>query len=359
MPPILDYPSTSVPGVAGQLADTSNRDVVSRVNDSPRTAQVSTVTVDNVVNSTEYSFTANGVEVAYTSDGSATNAEIVAGLKAALEAEPLLSGRILAVATSATVLTLTERVAGSGGFAISDSDDNLTTATTTAADEADPIGFGLAVIGDTRGRTCKAPAAAGITARSVVITPTAVNSAVYTVNIVHNGVSRGYSYTADGSATAQEIVEGLATAINAGMPANSVVATENDATLTLTAEVKGEDFAVVLGPNLAQAAFAGQTLADVFAGVTLLSHAETNESEGYPGGATCAVIRKGRVFVETEADIASASRVFVRVAGSGTIGAFAGSRTAGETVELPPHVASWADRISATLAVLEINAFTG
>lgn len=359
MPPILDYPSTSVPGVAGQIADTSNRDIVSRVNDSPRTAQVSTVTVDTVTSDATYTLTVNGLALSYTADSTAVNTEIVAGLKAAIEAEPLLSGRILAVATSATVLTLTERVAGSGGFTISTGDAKLIVATTTAADEADPIGFGLAVIGDTRGRTCKAPAAASITARSVVITPTAVNNAVYTVNVVHNGVSRGFSYTADGDALVKEIVEGLAAAINGGMPANSVVATEDDATLTLTAEVKGEDFAVVLGPNLAQAAFAGQTLADVFVGVTVLSHAEAHESEGYPGGATCAVIRKGRIFVETEADIASAARVFVRVAGSGTIGAFTTSRTAGETVELPPHVASWAERISATLAVLEVNAFAG
>lgn len=80
------------------------------------------------------------------------------------------------------------------------------------------------------------------------ITPTAINTTLYTVTI--NGVAS--TYTSDGSATAAEIVTGLAAAINAQVPALPVV-TSGTTTLILTALVTGEGFTVSIGANLALA----------------------------------------------------------------------------------------------------------
>lgn len=67
-------------------------------------------------------------------------------------------------------------------------------------------------------------------------TPIVQNSHVYTVTI--NNAS--FTYTSDSGATAQEIVEGLTAAINAG--SEPVTASEDNTKLTLTADVAGIPF---------------------------------------------------------------------------------------------------------------------
>lgn len=80
-------------------------------------------------------------------------------------------------------------------------------------------------------------------ADAVNVTITVVNSAVYTVTI--NGTA--YTYTADGSATEQEIVDGLIAAI----AASPVTGTDGGAnTLTVTADVSGTAFSIAVGANL-------------------------------------------------------------------------------------------------------------
>ena len=76
------------------------------------------------------------------------------------------------------------------------------------------------------------------------ITPTAVNTQLYTVII--NGVVS--SFTSDGSATATKIVTGLAAAINAQSPALPVI-TSGTSTLILTASVAGVPFTVSATPT--------------------------------------------------------------------------------------------------------------
>lgn len=70
-------------------------------------AQVSTVTVATVTNTTVYTVTVNGVAYTYTSDGSATGAEIVAGLVAAIT-----DTTVAALVTSGTTFTVTANTAG-------------------------------------------------------------------------------------------------------------------------------------------------------------------------------------------------------------------------------------------------------
>lgn len=75
------------------------------------------------------------------------------------------------------------------------------------------------------------------------ITPTAVNSTIYTVTV--NGIA--FSYTSDASATVSEIVAGLIAAINAG---TEPVTASGSTTLILTADAAGEGFTVELNGNM-------------------------------------------------------------------------------------------------------------
>lgn len=356
MPPITSYPTALTPGVAGQIADTGERDVVSLVNDNPRTAQVSTITVDTATNSATYTWTIDGVELTYTADSSTSAAEIVAGIVAAINADPIAGAKCTAAATSSTVVTLTARVGGVS-FSVSDSDAKLTSATTTANDTADTIGFGLAVLSDDDGIGTQATACDSslLSAAEIVVTPTAVNSATYNLHIEFNGSVYGASYTADGSATVKEIVEGLAAAVNAAVPASTVLATEDDSVLTLTSEIVGATLKVYVGANLVAAPISGDNLSDVFAGITLLDHARPIEDAGYVGGSAMSVLRDGRVIVETEDDVSGKRDVYVRVASTGTLGALRGSAATG-CIKLDRSVCRFVERLSSTLAVVEVHA---
>ena len=78
----------------------------------------------------------------------------------------------------------------------------------------------------------------------------AVNSAVYTASVtmlagVYAGETYEGSYTAGGSATMQQIVEGVAADLNANLPPNTVEVTEDNTKLILTAEVTGAGFTFV------------------------------------------------------------------------------------------------------------------
>lgn len=79
--------------------------------------------------------------------------------------------------------------------------------------------------------------------RVLQLTPTVANAHTYTTTI--NGTA--FTYLSDASATAQEIVEGLTAAINAG--SEPVTASEDNAVLTLTADVAGAWFTLTTGDD--------------------------------------------------------------------------------------------------------------
>lgn len=77
--------------------------------------QVNTVTVTSAVNSTIYTVTINGVDNTYTSDASATTAEIAAGLAAAINASvDVLVTPVTATYVSGATFTVSADVAGAG-----------------------------------------------------------------------------------------------------------------------------------------------------------------------------------------------------------------------------------------------------
>lgn len=133
-------------GRYGVVADSSDKSLrcFSGWNKAPQAKDVWTITVSAATNSHAYDISVNGVTVSYTSDGSATQAEISAGLTAAIEASPLAFA-ICTVADGTGSLVLTGRFPGVA-FTVSSSDSDLSVAHTTTAASADSIDFGDVVI---------------------------------------------------------------------------------------------------------------------------------------------------------------------------------------------------------------------
>lgn len=348
--PITEYPAARDAAVIGQsYGPGHNR---SLVNESGRATQSSSITVDTAENSTAYSVVIDGITITVTSDASATVTEIATALAAAINAEPLINGRVLA--TSAVgVVTLTARVSGYA-FTPSTTDSNLTVATATASATPDVVPFGVLCISDGNGKAQEC-AATAITAKSYTLTPTAANSSTYSVEVaipsVLGGFAQRVTYTSDGSATEQEIVEGLKALLDAEDIATYVATTEDDSSLTLTAITPGMDFEVSVQGQLTPQN-AGQTLEDVAVGVSLRDLSQSIETAGYSAGSAMAVRSQGDVAVEVAAAVTPTDPVYARVSGSGA--PFRGSAASGYLM-LPRRLASWREGLSSTLAILHCN----
>lgn len=356
------YRDAMVAGRAGQIADNSrDNDIITLINQNPQAAQVDTLKVDTAVNGHEYTWVIEGVTITYTADASATKPECSAGIKAAIDAEPLVSGLFSAVDDGVDTVTLTA-VFGGVGWTMTTADANLTAATTTANAAADAVGMGVSVVGDTNsdryGRIAKT---ANLSAKVITLTPAVTNSISYNVGVrMPDGTEYWGNYIADGSATAKEIVEGVAAAINGSMPASTVIASEDDAVLTLTGEVAGLYYEVLYdGSDWAYAATTDTAYCDlnkVMRGVSVLDLTHEVASDGtisYEANSAMACMHKGRIIVATEQQVAYGDPVYVRLSGTGTIGGFAQTLVAGEHVRLMK--ASWQKSFSSSLAVLELN----
>jgi len=135
-------------GIAGDLADNGNHDILSYVNDNGRVAQVDTLTTPADPASSPgadstYSLTINGFPVTFTDDGTPTRAKVAEGVRDAINANSDINGLVVATAT-ATTIVVTARVGGEGFTTASAV--NLTLANTTANGNASPVAFGRAVM---------------------------------------------------------------------------------------------------------------------------------------------------------------------------------------------------------------------
>jgi hypothetical protein len=145
-------------------------------------------------NSTLYSFYVGDELIEYTSDGTATETEIHAGLAAAFNANPVARGLATAVAT-ATEVTIT---ANRSGIDLGiEAADALLTVAITAADAGDPLPFGRVVVAD--GEGVKLPVGASTAAQIVGISKLTYDE--YS-NIVGNAAQEGYR-----QGTSAEILE--------------------------------------------------------------------------------------------------------------------------------------------------------
>lgn len=142
------YARNQSKAMAGMLATMAGAFVLSGMNPSAR--HVETVTIDTVTNSIVYSITVNGITVSYTSDASATEAEINAGLLAAIAASPWMSA-LLTAAQGATTATLVLTAKQKNVTLTTTVTAELSRATTVAAGVDLPFGTFVRNNGDKNG----------------------------------------------------------------------------------------------------------------------------------------------------------------------------------------------------------------
>jgi hypothetical protein len=271
-----------------------------------------------------------------------------------------VNGTVLA-SYNATQCILTARIPGVG-FTTTEVDAKCTLVNTTPSATADPIGMGLAVLRDpTDGRNGLICKAANLTAKVATLTPVLSNNTLYEIEVIMpDGTTYTADYTSDADATAKEIVEGMKAALDASLPANTVATSEDDAVLTLTAEVPGQPFDIQYDGALWAYAVTtvGSNVSEDIAGVTEYdsqNEVSTSDTIEYGPNSAMTCMRTGRIQVETPSQVTPGDKVYVRTAGTGTMGSFTNVNTPGETLELSPQVAKWIYAASATLAELQIS----
>jgi len=286
------------------------------INSDPQAVQVYTVVVNTEANSTVYTYTVDGVDVSITSDPSATKAEIAAALVAEHDITPHAYGLFTAATDGVDTVTLTARNVAVD-VVVSDSDSRLTTTETTAPAAASEVAFGRAIVnlqtGDGEGTdTCAEVYAAKLTAQVSTLTVVFSLGEIYIISIDVNGAGPVIVQVPGNTDTATTTTD-IVTAINAIMPANTVLAASSvSGTITLTAEIKGLPFVTGVGSKtgtasrLVLAHTVSGPLTDInqcVTGISLLSNAtEVTAIAGseakYGPNQGVQVLTSGRIWVE-------------------------------------------------------------
>ena len=347
-------------GVLGLLAfPDGNPFIQTGINSAPQAYEVHTITVaGSPTSSHDFSVVINGITVTYTSDGSATSAEVVAGLVAAINDEPGVRATVRAVATSSTVVTVTAITPGVA-FTMTDSDSDLTCATSTSAASADAIEFGRLVCGaasldsSLNLPSVFKPVSTYLTAQVETITVDYAASELYSV-VIEIGDDRyavGPITASTDDATTSALIYN---AINAMMPANTVIATNPSATsVVLTAEVPGLAFKVtpsLMTGTTARLSVAHTTATDLtdilrcMRGITTL-HADTNATtigggtSSYAANEGVNYCTNGCVWVASTESVTPGSDVYVETSGA-SAGLFY-TTTSATRIKLPRSRVQW------------------
>ena len=370
-------------GIPGYWATIGAFDITADgINASPQASQVDTVTATGATNDKTYTITVNSVDVSYTADASATVAEIADGLAAAVNAEPLVRGQVAAVSDAVDTLTLTGLTPGVA-FTITEADAQLTTASVTTSAEADPIGFGLAVISqgyrsDEGERLVALAKSSLFTPQVATLSIAYVAGAIITVSVYEvRGSERVLlASVAETSATDQDTtIDALVANLEALLPANSVAAAADAGAATaivFTAEVAGLQFAVEHSvddsgasiPAITLAATTGPSLATslhmAFVGASLYSEVDPTATIGgtvaqYAGNSGVVFAQRGELSVESDEAPTEGGTVYVELAAGATAGRFYAADSA-TRVALPSHAVHWSrDGITAADSLAAIR----
>ena len=140
-------------GFVGDLASLSKLTESDNLPHTPgKATEAHTITVDTAANDTEYTYEINGETISFTSDATATLAEIADGLAAAHNDNVVARGLAEASSDGVDTVTLTASFANEDVLDVSTTDSNLTAAEDTAAGGWVDIPFGRAIVEDTNGQ---------------------------------------------------------------------------------------------------------------------------------------------------------------------------------------------------------------
>lgn len=222
------------------------------INKAPQAVQIDDVIIDTAADDTLYGYDVDGFTIRASSAVGATKQSIAEALIAAHNANMLVRGRVKASLQGIDRVRLIA-THPDVPFALVEDDARLSTASIQSQADAEAIPFGRVLISmgymDEPGMSssgfnelCALPKSTRLARRTVVLTPTPENNAVFHLSLECEGKHYDCSYAADADATAKEIVEGWAAKVSEAMPANTIDVVEDDATLTLTAAVPGKHF---------------------------------------------------------------------------------------------------------------------
>lgn len=316
----------------------SNR-ICSAINAAGQATQVSTLTVDTATASATYTFVLNGVTITFV-NGVSTDTTVVAGLiKDQLIADGY-AGSVANITQATNVITFTAKGPGTAySFTLTDSDAKLTSATGTAAAAASAVAFGVVVIetgySDTGGvvnRKAAIPLTSYFTAQVDTITVVYAASEEYTAYITINGIT--YATTVIANTDSATTATDLATAINAKMPADTVIAAATSGgALTLTAEVPGTPFVTGTGVlttdsrmSVAKTTATPQTDIDrVLLGVTIRDPSIPyttldGTTASYPANTVMDILQFGDIAVTSAQTISPGEAVYVETASGASCG---------------------------------------
>lgn len=322
-------------GQPGQLAHLSIRrnKIGTFVNKDPQQVERKTLTIDTYTDGADYVLTIEGRTLTYTATtADADTSGVASSLADAINADPQIRQLVNAEA-SAAVITLESNLEGFS-FSASESDAKMTLADVQSADQADPIPFGRGLFSGGASSTdspdqlrlAKLPDAADVPGTTYQATPTVIDSATYGLTLEYpDGLQQAIgSFTASGSATAQEIVEGVAAAVDAeGITGLS--ATEDDATISVT---------VPEGHRLLANAAIWSDLTitssleseDLFIGISLLAQDEELQRDGTDGYAPNSAMEilesDGEVYVENDEGPTKSDPVYIELADGDDKGKF-------------------------------------
>lgn len=334
-------------GQPGQLMgrrDLMDTDCAKHTNGSA--AQTNTITIDSA-SEQDYSVIIEGQTITYSAGSGDSTSDIASGLKDELEDDPIAYG-LFSFEVSSNVVTATaenERIS----IDIEGATSDLTVAESQAAGSEDPIDPGLWVKWDGAGGV---QLAEGSTARDLEVTvDNAVNSQEYWMYLEVEDEVYEIFYTADGSATEDEILTGIKADID-GFGLDDLIETSLDTSaspseLHVTSANEGfNDFRFTSWhDDLAVTADAGGDLE--VAGVTCLTYDEEHESASGESPSTpywrhVYFLRRGRVLVEGGDAASRGDTVYVGTSASELGKSFAAQSSSDDRLKLPASVAVWA-----------------
>jgi hypothetical protein len=323
-----------MPAVTGHLLSK-----ITMINEDPQAVQSDTVTFSGFTGPTK-TITINGIDVTFVAETSTT--VTAANCAAAVNLEPGVRGQVSAT-SAAAVVTLTGLTPGLA-YTLTETDGEIALASVAVAASAAAIPFGRLVIDDgqhpdldpTRlGRLAQVSA---FTAQTATLTVTFAVASHYTVTIVDKATGViiaqvGVPADTNDNTTAANIDA----ALNAVLPANTVLSSVATNVVTLTAEVAGFEFEVTAaeaGAGAGDIVLAatngpdtGTSLTRVAAGVSqhsIMDEAATiGAEEGeYPANHGFIAFNQGPVFVERPGVVSKGDPVFVELAVGDDAGKF-------------------------------------
>lgn len=365
-------------GQVGDFAKVSHLNAfLTGINSVPQSQQVSTSVMSDPGDDLTRGLTINGVSVTF-STGSGNDVDAIGAIAAAaFNADPLVRGSVTATYDAGTnTLTLTGNLPGDT-FTVtinSDSGDTFAAISTTAANPAEQVPFGRAVIitGQSPGevedlvgvaKTPRFSAQVATIAGYVAAVPdTGTRIAIYEIR----GSER---FELANVAVGGTVLATDVTTLNTALPDNTVLVAADGADMTFTAEIIGSEFEVVVlgtspvtvtattGPN------DSTSLHRALAGISLYSpndEAATiggNEGRYVPNRGIRYGVR-GEIWVQNEgAVIPTSDPVYVELADGVNSGRFFNTSSA-TRVRLSRQVAQWrrtARRLTDATTVVHID----